>query len=103
MSRANQAPFDVQCPCCEATLKIDASTESVLTFEAKEKPPPVEDLNAAVAKLKGESARREQVFQKSLADQKSHHEVLAKKFDELFKKAKENPDIAPPKKDIDLN
>jgi hypothetical protein len=29
--------------------------------------------------------------------------VLEKKFDELFKRAKENPDQAPPKRDIDLD
>jgi hypothetical protein len=28
--------------------------------------------------------------------------VLEKKFDELFKRAKENPDTKPPTRDIDL-
>ena len=103
MSRADSASFEIECPCCQATLKIDPSTKAVITFQEKEQPPPVEDLNAAVAKLKGESARRDEVFRKSLAEQKTHHEVLAKKFDELFKKAKDSPDSAPPMKDIDLD
>jgi len=29
--------------------------------------------------------------------------VLEKKFYELFKRAKENPDLTPPKRDIDLD
>jgi hypothetical protein len=29
--------------------------------------------------------------------------VLAKKFDELLKQAKENPDVTPPMRDIDLD
>jgi len=29
--------------------------------------------------------------------------VLSKKFDELLKQAKENPDVGPRKKDIDLD
>jgi len=103
MSRGEAPAFEIECPCCRATLKVDPSTEAVITFEAKEKPPPVEDLSAAVAKLKGESARREEVFRKSLAEQKTHHEVLAKKFDELFKKAKDSPTEAPRMKDIDLD
>jgi len=95
--------FEIECPCCRATLKVDPTTQAVITFKEKEKPPPVEDLSAAVTKLKGESARREQVFEKSMAEQKTHHEVLAKKFDELFKEVKESPDTAPPMKDIDLD
>jgi predicted nuclease with TOPRIM domain len=95
--------FEVECPCCEATLKIDPETKAIISHREKEKPAVVEDLNAAVARLKGESARREEVFRKSLEEQKTHHEVLAKKFDELFKQAKEKPDVKRPLKDIDLD
>ena len=103
MSKPSPALFEIECPCCQATLQVDPDTRAVITFQAKEKAPVIEDLNAAVAKLKGESARREQVFQKSMADQKTHHEVLAKKFDELFKKAKDTPDEGPRIRDIDLD
>ena len=34
--------------------------------------------------------------------EKTHGKVLEKKFDELFKRAKENPDEKPPTRDIDL-
>ena len=95
--------FEIECPCCQSTLKIDPQTRAVITHKEKEKPPPIEDLGAAVARLKGEPARREEMFQKSLAEQKTHHKVLEKKFDELFKQAKETPDLKPPLKDIDLD
>lgn len=95
--------LELQCPCCEATLKIDAETRAVISFKEKEKPRTVEDLTAAVARLKGESVRREEVFQKQLAEQKTHQQVLDRKFDELLKQAKERPDTAPPTKDIDLD
>ena len=39
---------EVQCPCCEAMLRIDIETKSVITHKVKEKPAPVEDLSAAV-------------------------------------------------------
>ena len=32
-----------------------------------------------------------------------HGKVLSAKFDELLKQAKENPDLPPPKRDIDLD
>jgi hypothetical protein len=98
-----QKLFEVSCPCCQATLKIDPQTQAVITHKAAEKPPAIGDFASAVAKLKGEAARREEAFQKSFAAEKSHGQVLQKKFDELLKQAKENPDLTPPKRDIDLD
>jgi hypothetical protein len=98
-----KAMFDVQCPCCEATLKIDAETRAVIAHTIPEKPKLIEDLAAEVVKLKGAEARRDEVFQKQVEAQKSHGRVLEKKFDELFKRVKESPDEAPPMRDIDLD
>src|SRR5690242_21171473 len=95
--------FDVECPCCQAVLKIDTETRAVIAHTVPEKPKPIEDLAAEVAKLKGEGARREQLFQKSFEAEKQHGQVLQKKFDELFKRAKEDPDKTPPKRDIDFD
>ena len=94
--------FEVECPCCQALLKIDPQTRAIIAHTVKEKPRPIEDLAAEVAKLKGAGARREELFQKQFEAEKSHGKVLEKKFDELFKRAKENPDVEPPKRDIDL-
>lgn len=95
--------FDVECPCCEATLRIDPETGSVIAHTVKERPRPIEDLQVEVAKLKGEGARREELFRKQFEAEKSHGKVLEKKFDELFKRAKEKPDSKPPVRDIDLD
>jgi hypothetical protein len=95
--------FDVQCPCCDAVLKIDPETGTVIAHTVPEKPRPIEDLAAEVEKLKGAGARREELFQKQFAAEKTHGKVLEKKFDELFKRAKENPDLKPPVRDIDLD
>jgi len=98
-----QAMFEVECPCCQAILKIDPETRTVIAHTVPEKPRPIEDLAAEVAKLKGAGARREEIFQKQFEAEKSHGKVLEKKFDELFKRAKENPDAPPPKRDIDFD
>jgi hypothetical protein len=95
--------FEVACPCCQAILKIDPETRAVIAHTVQEKPPVISDLAAEVAKLKGEGARREEVFRKQFEAEKSHGKVLEKKFDELFKRAKENPDLPPPKRDIDFD
>lgn len=95
--------LEVRCPCCEAMLKIDVETRAVISHKVPEKPKPIEDLAAEVAKLKGAEGRREEVFQKQFAAEKIHGKVLEKKFDELFKQAKENPDSPPPKRLFDLD
>ena len=100
---AKAAMFEVECPCCEAILKIDPETRSEIAHTVHEKPLPIQDLAAEVEKLKGAGARREEVFRKQFEAEKQHGKVLEKKFDELFKRAKENPDWTPPKRDIDLD
>jgi hypothetical protein len=103
MAKPAQALFEVNCPCCEAMLKIDPVTRAVISHQAKEKPRSIEDLSAAAGRLKEEAARREQAFLKSVEHQKSHQQVLAKKFDELLKQAKADPDAPRPLRDIDLD
>jgi len=83
--------------------KAHGHFRAVVSHREKEKPGPIEDLDAAVAKLRGEAARREELFRKSLEEQKTRQQVLAKKFDELFKQAKEKPETPRPLKDIDLD
>jgi hypothetical protein len=97
-----QPMFDVVCPCCDAILKIDPETRAIIAHTVPVKPLPIDDLAAEVAKLKGAGERREQLFQKQFEAEKSHGKVLEKKFDELFKRAKEDPDTKPRTRDIDL-
>jgi hypothetical protein len=94
--------IEVACPCCQASLRVDQETGVVLSHKMPEKPPAIDDLGVAARALKGEAARREEIFQKSFAEQKTHQSTLNKKFDELLKQAKESPDTGPPTRDIDL-
>jgi hypothetical protein len=94
--------IDVLCPCCQTTLKVDTATGMVLSHKQPERPRPIEDLAVAVANLKVEASRREDIFQKSVQDHKVRQSVLDRKFDELLKQAKESPDEAPPKRAFDF-
>jgi hypothetical protein len=96
-------PVDVECPCCHSTMRVDPQTGAILSYTEKEKPRTFEDFSDAVKSFQGEAARREDAFQKSLSDHKNQKDVLAKKFDELFKKAKEEPDAPPPKRAFDFD
>ncbi len=103
MNNMPKGLIEVACPCCDAMLKIDVETCAVITHKLPERPPPVEDLAAAVAKLKGESGRREEVFQRNVEATRSHGAVLSRKFDELLKQAKEDPTERPPVNPFDLD
>ena len=95
--------IEVRCPCCEATLQVDPELSVVISHQEPEKPRAIEDIGAAVQKLKGEEARRGEVFQKSFDEHKSHHKVLERKFDELLKQAKSNPDAPKPARPFDFD
>lgn len=95
--------FEVSCPCCQSTLKIDAEIRAVISHSEPVKKPVIEDLAAEVAKLKGAPDRREDAFQKSFAAHKSQGQVLNRKFDELLKQAKEDPEFGKKPRDIDFD
>lgn len=98
MAKHSRELIEVKCPCCEATLQIDPQLGAVIHHQEKIKPPSIQDMEEAVKKLRGEEARRSEVFEKQVEQHKSHHKVLERKFDELLKQAKENPDASPPPK-----
>jgi hypothetical protein len=95
--------FEVTCPCCQSTLKIDPDIRAVISHEEHQKPPVFEDFAAAVAKHKGDAGRREEAFQRSFAAEKNSTNVLNRKFDELLKQAKDNPEFGKKPRDIDLD
>jgi hypothetical protein len=103
MAKPKNSMFEVLCPCCGATLHVDAETKAVIYHKEPEKKPLIEDLQAAVQNLKGESARRNDAFEKSFATHKSAEKVRDKKFEELLKLAKEDKSDTPPKRPFDLD
>ncbi len=95
--------FQVTCPCCQTTLKVDPVLRAVISHEEPVKAAPIEDLAAAVARLKGEAGRRDEVFRKSFAAEKNQGQLLNRKFDELLKQAKENPEFGRKPREFDLD
>jgi hypothetical protein len=95
--------FEIKCPCCDATLQIDSATQLVINHREVEKKPLIEDLTSAVQQLKGEAARRNDVFEKSFASHRVSEQVREKKFEELLRQAKEDPSAPAPKRPFDLD
>ena len=84
---------EVECPCCQTKLKIDPETQSVISHKVPEKPPAIEDLAAAVAKLKGEAGHEVYTISDTqLAEWKKAAEPLHKTWADNVKKAGGDPD-----------
>jgi hypothetical protein len=93
--------FELLCPCCGARLKIDADLKAVIAHEAPKVARKFESVDDAIAGLKTHDAEREKKFTESVEAEKSKRDVLNRKFDELFEKAK--TDTSKPIRDIDLD
>ncbi len=99
----HSAPFEVACPCCGATLKVDPQTKAVISHIAKAVPKTFEDLEAAARAMKDQDTRKESIFRQSVEAQKHQGDLLEKKFQEALKRAKETPDTGRPLRDFDLD
>jgi len=94
--------FEIACPNCGAKLTVDAELGKVLHHEPPPKSAKAPDLDHAAQLLQREAQRREALFKQSAQDEKVKSQLLERKFEEAFKKTKDEP-IGPPIKDIDLD
>lgn len=77
--------FTVICPCCEASLLIDAQTGALLAHEEKEKKlGSFEDLKSELEKKK---EAREHLFAQEQQAQNDRERLLEEKFKEAMKRA----------------
>jgi hypothetical protein len=95
--------FDVMCPDCGAMLKIDPVTRAVIAHTPPPKKKMFEDFGEAARALRESDERRDSIFAQSVEAQKNKDDVLAKKFAEAVKKAKESPLTERPLRDFDLD
>ena len=82
--------FSLICPCCEATIRVDANTGAILSHEEKKKAlGSFEDLKGDLDKQK---ELRDQLFNQEMSSQKDRERILEEKFQEAKKKAEGEPD-----------
>jgi hypothetical protein len=96
-----KSEFEVACPCCQATLVLDANLRRVVRHEEPvrgDRP----ELSDAQRILAEEAARREAMFQQSVANEKSRGDALSKRFEEALRQARQEP-VTKPTRDFDLD
>ncbi|MGA2418969.1 MAG: hypothetical protein ABSG69_02705 [Candidatus Acidiferrum sp.] len=94
--------LNVTCPCCQAKLVVDPIFGAVLSHEAPVRPGPNVDLTDAQKILNEQNRQREDKFADSWFQESNKEDILAKKFEEAMKKAKDAP-ADKPIRDFDLD
>jgi hypothetical protein len=102
MARKPEETFDVDCPCCKAKLTVDRQLGAVLAHVPPPKAPPSVDLDDTARLLRAQADAVEAKFRASVEAEKTKEDVLARKFAEGLKKAKDAP-AEKPVRDFDFD
>jgi hypothetical protein len=94
--------FEVSCPDCGAMLKIDPVSRAIIAHTPAPRKRMFEDFTDAAKALREADARRDSIFAQSVDAQKNKDDLMAKKFAEAVKKAKETSLTDRPLRDFDL-
>jgi hypothetical protein len=94
--------FEITCPDCGTMLKVDPVTRAIIAHTPAPRKRMFEDFTDAAKALREADARRDSIFAQSVDAQKNKDDLMAKRFAEAVKKAKEGPLTERPLRDFDL-
>lgn len=79
------AKYSIICPCCEATLTVDADTGALLAHEEKKKV--LGSFDELRSDLERQKELRENIFAQEMSSMKDRERLLEEKFKEAMKRA----------------
>ena len=82
--------WTVICPCCEATITIDAKTGIIISHQEKAKP--LASFEEMAKDLERQKQTRDQMFSQELGSVKDRERLLEEKFKEALKRADKDKD-----------
>ena len=95
MAKNKEKFFEIACPDCGAMIKVDGTTGLVVSHTPAPRKRMFEDLETAAQAMHEQDERKESIFRQSLEAEKNKEDLLAKKFAEALRKAKDAPDEKP--------
>ena len=96
-----KSEIEVTCPSCHSLLVIDVNLRRVIAHREPERGDKPE-LSEAERILAAEAARREALFEQSVAAEKTRGDALARRFEEALQQASSEP-VTRPTRDFDLD
>ena len=96
-----KSEIEVTCPCCDATLVVDANLGRVISHQQPERGDRPE-LTQAERIVAAQEARREALFAQSVEAEKGRDDALSRRFEEALAQASREP-VTKPVRDFDLD
>ena len=96
-----KSELELVCPCCNATLVVDVNLGRIISHQVPERGDKPE-LTEAAKILAAAEARREALFEQSVAAEKNRDDALSRRFEEALRQANQEP-ITKPTRDFDLD
>ncbi len=103
MAKGKSEAFEVGCPCCGATIKVDPEARAVIGHTPPVRPKTFNDFEEAARAMREQEGRKESLFRQAVDAEKNKADLLERKFQEAVKRAKEAPDKGRPVRDFDLD
>jgi hypothetical protein len=100
---ASAQPFDVTCPDCGGVLRIDPATRAVIAHTPAPRKRTFDDFETAARAMREGEERKESLFRQAVDAERNKEDVMAKRFAEALRKAKESPASERPLRDFDLD
>jgi hypothetical protein len=96
-----KSEIEIVCPCCQSTLVVDLNLGRVLAHHEPDRgnKPELSDAQRILAE---EAARREAIFEQSVASEKTRGDALSRRFEEALRQARQEP-VTKPTRDFDLD
>jgi len=92
--------YTILCPCCDATIVIDALTGAIISHQEKAKP--VTSFDEMKKDLDRQKQLRDQIFSQEMGSQKDRERLLEEKFRDALKRSEKDPG-KPFKNPLDLD
>ena len=102
MTEKNTA-FDVTCPECGGILRIDPESRAVIAHTPAPRKRTFDDFETAARAMREDDQRKESLFRQAVDAEKNKEDVMAKRFAEALRKARESPADERPVRDFDLD
>ena len=96
-----KSELELTCPCCRATMVVDTNLGRIVSHKEPDRGDKPE-LTDAQRILAAAEARREALFEQSLAAEQGRDDALSRRFEEALKQASKEP-ITKPTRDFDLD
>ncbi len=84
-------------------MKIDAISRAIVSHTPAPRKRTFEDFETAAKAMREQDERKESIFKQAVDAEKNKEDLMAKKFAEAFRKAKETPDTGKPLREFDLD